>query len=143
MSGQQRFKALLIRDKQWLGELYLSTNLLQSKRILNFATDTKLDTLIRYFHFLSNGAIKIKAASFESVRKSHISFIKKQFERKTVNSLTSLHGTQVKQTYFEKFVLRICEGVTEPWWLSGLEHQSNSRPMLKGPEFNPPSAREL
>ena len=83
MSGQQqRFKALLIRDKQWLGELYLSTNLLQSKRILNFATDTKLDTLIRYFHFLSNGAIKIKAASFESVRKSHISFIKKQFESK-------------------------------------------------------------
>ena len=84
MSGQQqRFKALLIRDKPWLGELYLSTNILQSKRILNFATDTKLDTLIRYFHFLSNGAIKIKASSFESIRKSHINFVKKHFESKT------------------------------------------------------------
>ena len=83
MSGQQqRFKALLIRDKQWLGELYLSSNVLQSKRILNFATDTKLDTLIKYFHFLSNGAIKIKASSFDSVRKSHVSFIKKHFESK-------------------------------------------------------------
>ena len=74
-SQQQRFKTLLIRDKQWLGELYLATNILQSNRILNFATDTKLDTLIRYFHFLSNGAIKIKAASFESIRKSHISYL--------------------------------------------------------------------
>ena len=63
MSGQQqRFKALLIRDKPWLGELYLSTNILQSKRILNFATDTKLDTLIRY---------------------CHIGFVKKHFESKT------------------------------------------------------------
>ena len=52
-SQQQRFKTLLIRDKQWLGELYLATNILQSNRILNFATDTKLDTLIRYFHFQS------------------------------------------------------------------------------------------
>ena len=83
MSGQQqRFKALLIRDKPWRGELYLSTNILQAKRILNFATDTKLDTLIRYFHYLSNGAIKIKTASFESIRKSHVSYVKKHFETK-------------------------------------------------------------
>ena len=95
-SQQQRFKTLLIRDKQWLGELYLATNILQSNRILNFATDTKLDTLIRYFHFLSNGGIKIKAASFESIRKSHISFIKKHFETKSALNRILQSGREEK-----------------------------------------------
>lgn len=81
-SSQERFKALLIRDKPWLGELYLATNILQSKRLLNYAADTKLDTLIKYLHYLSNGAIQIKKSSFDAIRKSHISFIKRHFESK-------------------------------------------------------------
>ena len=61
-SEQLRFKNYLIRDKEWLESLYTSTNTLQAKRLLNFASDTKLDTLIKYLHYLSNGAIKIKRA---------------------------------------------------------------------------------
>ena len=38
-----------------------------------------------------------------------------------------------------KIEILINNTITEPWWLSGLERQSNSRPMLKGPKFNPPS----
>ena len=51
-SEQQRFKNYLIRDKEWLESLYTSTNTLQAQRLLNFATDAKLDTLIKYLHFL-------------------------------------------------------------------------------------------
>ena len=63
-SEQQRFRNYLVRDKEWLQQLYTSTNTLQTKRLLNFATDTRLDTLIKYLHYLSNGAIKIKRANF-------------------------------------------------------------------------------
>ena len=66
-SEQQRFRNYLVRDKEWLEQLYTSTNTLQTKRLLNFATDTRLDTLIKYLHYLSSGAIKIKRANFEAV----------------------------------------------------------------------------
>ena len=81
-SEQQRFKNYLLRDKEWLESLYTSTNTLQAKRLLNFASDTKLDTLIKYLHYLSNGAIKIKRANFEAIARNHLSWIKKHFESK-------------------------------------------------------------
>jgi thiaminase len=79
---QQRFKQYLLRDKEWLEELYTATNILQAKRLLNFAADTKLDTLIKYLHFISNGVIKIKRANFESIKPSHVNSVKKNFESK-------------------------------------------------------------
>ena len=82
-SEQQRFRNYLVRDKEWLEQLYISTNTLQTKRILNFVTDTRLDTLIKYLHYLSNGAIKIKRANFEAIKGSHLGSIKKNFESKT------------------------------------------------------------
>ena len=81
-SEQQRFKNFLIRDKEWLESLYTSTNTLQAQRLLNFATDAKLDTLIKYLHFLSNGAIQIKKANFEAIPNNHLRWIKKHFETK-------------------------------------------------------------
>jgi hypothetical protein len=78
----QRLRALLIRDKQWLGELYLANNILQTKRLLNFGADTKLETLIKYLHCLSNGSIKMKKSTFEKVKNSHITFVKRHFETK-------------------------------------------------------------
>ena len=63
----ERFKSYLQRDKDWLNQLYCSPNSQNDKRILNFASDAKLDTLIKYLHFLSNGIIKIRRQSFESI----------------------------------------------------------------------------
>ena len=77
-SEQQRFKNYLIRDKEWLESLYTSTNTLQAQRLLNFATDAKLDTLIKYLHFLSNGAIQIKKANFEAIPNNHLRWIKQK-----------------------------------------------------------------
>ena len=81
-SEQQRFKNYLIRDKEWLESLYTATNSAQAQRLLNFASDTKLDTLIKYLHYLSNGAIKIKRANFEAIPNHHLRWIKKHFETK-------------------------------------------------------------
>ena len=81
-SEQQRFRNYLVRDKEWLEQLYTSTNTLQTKRLLNFATDTRLDTLIKYLHYLSSGAIKIKRANFEAVKVSHLAVIKKTLKAK-------------------------------------------------------------
>ena len=81
-SEQLRFKNHLIRDKEWLESLYTSTNSLQAQRLLNFASDTKLDTLIKYLHYLSNGSIKIKKANFEAIPNNHLIWIKKHFETK-------------------------------------------------------------
>ena len=82
-SEQTRFKALLVRDKPFLAELYLSTNVLNTKRVLNFGGDTKLDTLVKFLHYLSAGAIKIKKTTFENIKKTHIALVKKNFESKS------------------------------------------------------------
>ena len=54
------------------------------KRILTTASDSKLDTLIRFLYFVSNGEIKIDKKSFEKLEKRHLNHIKKVFEKKTV-----------------------------------------------------------
>lgn len=78
----QRIRSQLQRDKGWLNQLYCASNYLQSKRILNFAEDAKLETLIKYLNLLSNGVIKIKRQSFEAIEKKHYKLIKKYFESK-------------------------------------------------------------
>ena len=79
----ERFKSYLQRDKDWLNQLYCSPNSQNDKRILNFASDAKLDTLIKYLHFLSNGIIKIRRQSFESIEDKHYRAVKKHFEAKS------------------------------------------------------------
>lgn len=79
---QDRFKSLLVRDKEWLEQLYLSSSLPNSKRLLNSASDKKLDTLIQFLHFLSNGIIKMHKKNFEALGATIIKYLKKSFEKK-------------------------------------------------------------
>jgi hypothetical protein len=81
MSSEQ-FKSQLVRDKLFLKELYLSKSSSKSKRLLYFASDPEIATLLKYLHFVSNGEIKIKKANFEALRNYHLNTIKKNFEKK-------------------------------------------------------------
>jgi hypothetical protein len=63
--NKETVKSYLIRDKAFLRELYEGNDRVKNNRILNVTSDTKLNTLIRFLHFLSNGEIKIKKENFE------------------------------------------------------------------------------
>jgi len=80
---QARFKGQLVRDKEWLHELYQSQSVPNSKRLIASASDKKLDTLIRFLYFLSNGIIKMHKKNFDALERRHISYLKKNFESKT------------------------------------------------------------
>ena len=72
-------KQYLIRDKSFLQELYSSPNPLNTKRLLNFASDSKLATVIKLLHFLANGEIPMKKSNFDAiVANKRLSFIKKE-----------------------------------------------------------------
>ena len=81
--NQEQLKTCLQRDKTFLKELFESDSVVKSKRILNFANDAEVITLIKYLHFVSNGEIPIKQQNFESVQKKHLNNIKKNFEKKS------------------------------------------------------------
>jgi hypothetical protein len=81
-SDQERFRSFLLRDKDWLSQLYLANSALRCKRLLLFASDSKLDTLMKYLHYLANGQITMQKAHFEAIQKRHLSSIRKAFESK-------------------------------------------------------------
>ena len=78
----EQLKPLLHRDKVFLKELFISDSAAKSKRILTFASDSELNTLCKYLHFLSNGAIKIKKVNFENITSRKMSIVKSHFESK-------------------------------------------------------------
>lgn len=78
----ETFKPLLERDKAFLEELYCSQSAPNSKRLINFASDTKLNTLLRYLHFLANGEIKIKKEHFDKLPRRLITLLRRSFEKK-------------------------------------------------------------
>ena len=78
----EQFKAQMIRDKQFLKELYESNSFSKSKRILYFASYAEIGTFMKYLHFVSNGEIKIKKSNFEALKNHHLASIKKHFEKK-------------------------------------------------------------
>ena len=80
--NSESFKPYLVRDKVFLNELYDSQSLPNTKRLLLFASDQKLDTLIKYLHFVSNGEIKLKKDHFDVFSKSQVTLMKKKFEKK-------------------------------------------------------------
>ena len=80
--NREVLKSLLLRDKEFLRELYESTSKTFSRRLLQNASDAKLNTLVRYFHFISNGEIHIKKKHFEMLNARHLNLIKKYFEKK-------------------------------------------------------------
>lgn len=81
--SKEQVKAYLIRDKGFLKELYKSPNELTRKRSLKNADDMKLNTLIKYLHFIANGEIKIKAENFKIIQESNkLKLITKTVEQK-------------------------------------------------------------
>jgi len=78
----ERFKQILVRDKEWLRQLYESDSIPNTKRLITFATDVKLDTLLKFIHYLSNGVIKMTKENFEKIGNKHLKLIKKDFESK-------------------------------------------------------------
>lgn len=85
--NKEVFKTYLIRDKAFLRELYEGPSRVSNNRILTFASDTKLNTLIRFLHFLSNGEIKMKRDNFEIVQANRkLTFLKRNVEKKAALS---------------------------------------------------------
>ncbi len=62
---KETLKNYLIRDKVFLRQLYEGQDKFKNNKILNFASDSKLNTLIKFLHFLCNGEIKIKRENFD------------------------------------------------------------------------------
>ena len=81
--SRDQMKSLLLRDKEFLKELKTSDNVTRTKKILQNASDAKLNTLIRLINFICNGQIPIKKSNFEKVKSNHLNIIKKNFEKKT------------------------------------------------------------
>ncbi|MBM3939002.1 MAG: hypothetical protein FJ333_10190 [Sphingomonadales bacterium] len=78
----ETFKPMLERDKVFLEELYSSADIPNTKRLLNFASDLKLNTIIRLFYFISNGEIKMKKAHFDKIPHRLIKLLRRNFEKK-------------------------------------------------------------
>ena len=77
-------KNQLVRDKEFLRQLYETTEEQKPKQILTFASDQQLNTLIKFLHFLSNGEITMKKENFEQISKARkIHVLKKFVEKKS------------------------------------------------------------
>ena len=77
-------KNQLVRDKEFLRQLYESKDQNNAKQILTFASDPQLNTLIKFLHFLSNGEITIKKENFDEISKARkIQVLKRFVEKKT------------------------------------------------------------
>lgn len=100
--SKDRFKQYLERDKEFLRTLYVSESVPNTKRVLMFANDQKLDTLIKLFHFITNGVIKIKKSDFDSFKKSQVSLLKKNFETKASVSRNLKLDRQAKMKIMQK-----------------------------------------
>jgi len=79
---QSNFKALLVRDQLWLEELYSTPSLPNRKRLLNSASDKKLDTLLKFLHLLTTGEIKMHKKNFDALEKSKLRVLRRSFESK-------------------------------------------------------------
>lgn len=81
--SEELLKAMLIRDRGFLYSLYEGPNILKNKRILVNASDTQLNTLLRYLHFVASGKIPIKKENFEKIPISKLKCIKSALEKST------------------------------------------------------------
>lgn len=62
-------KSQLVRDKEFLRQIYSGPNLIKNKRVLTSASDNELNTLLRYLFFVTNGDIQINAENFAQIKK--------------------------------------------------------------------------
>lgn len=78
----ENLKAHLQRDKEFLRSLYESSSVFNSRRILNFSSDSKLNSLIHFLHFVSSGQVKMKKENFDAFGKRHLNIFKKYLDSK-------------------------------------------------------------
>lgn len=101
--NRDQIKSLLIRDKDFLKSLYESNSVARAKNVLSFASDQKLNTLIRFLHLLASGEIKIKKEHFDALKKRHLNAVNKNLESKKMLR-TLLNGErEVKLQVLTKF----------------------------------------
>ena len=102
---REHVKSYLIRDKGFLKALYESENHLTKRRILQHSDDSKLNTLIKYLHFVSNGEIHMTSKNFAVIKESKkLPLIVKTVEqkRKAIVFLQASRETKLK------FLLKLC-----------------------------------
>ena len=90
--NRDQVKTYLIRDKGFLKSLYETDNHLTKRRILQTTDDTKLNTLIKYLHFIASGEIHMTSRNFSILKESKkLALIVKNVEqkRKTIVLLQS------------------------------------------------------
>jgi len=76
-------KKYLVRDKFFLRQLYEGEDRVKNNKLLNFASDAKLNTLLKFLHFLSNGEIKIKRENFDILQTNKkLTLLKRHVEKK-------------------------------------------------------------
>ena len=91
------------RDKGFLKQLYEGQNTSSNNRILTFASDIKLNTLIKLLHFISNGEIKIKRRNFEIIQKNKkLALIRKHVEKKAALARLLKSEREVKIKFLKK-----------------------------------------
>jgi len=78
----EQFKPALVRDKEFLRQIYSSSSVPNTKRLIVFASDQQLDTVLKLMHFISNGQMRLKKSHFDSFSKAQITLLKKNFEKK-------------------------------------------------------------
>ena len=101
--NKETFKTYLVRDKGFLKELYESDNSSRTIRILNFTNDSKLNTLIKLLHFISNGEIRIKKVNFEIIQnQKKLHLIKKAVEKKAALKRLLSSGRETKIKFLKK-----------------------------------------
>ena len=82
--NKETLRSYLVRDKGFLKSLYEGESKMKNNRILTVACDTKLNTLIRLLHYISNGEIKIKRENFETIRDHRkLNVLKRHVEKKS------------------------------------------------------------
>ena len=92
-------KSQLVRDKAFLKSLYEGENTLKNKDFINFATESELNTLIKYLHFVASGQISINKVNFETIQKSRkLKIIQKNVDKKAQasNMLKNSRAEKVK-----------------------------------------------
>ena len=96
-------KSQLVRDKEFLRQLYEATDQVKAKQILTFASDPQINTLIKFLHFLSTGEITIKKENFEEVSKARkIQVLKRFVETKPAVQKMLKAERRLKMNFLQK-----------------------------------------
>ena len=98
--NKDQMKALLIRDKEFLKSLYDSKSSPNAKNILKFASDSKLNTLLKFIHLVCTGEIKIRKDDFKVLEKKHLKVVEKYFSEKESTFLSQACAPMVVKILF-------------------------------------------